>query len=274
MGTRINEYPNATALAGSDRFIVDGAAGTRSSLASEMLFDLIDASGVGVMHRSVYRGKNLGDTITNAQYAQIKAGMFLDLFVGDYWVVNGVNYRIVDLDYYYGSTSTPKHHAVIMPDTAMTNGPMNTTATNSTGIYNSAWFKSTRGALETRISTIFPSRTMPLTTYISSAVDSAGNIIGNTPISGMANLPHETQIYGSRLIGAQTSGASSHIDERSQFAGMLLNPSLQLDLSTTYTWLADPVKTSYFAAVWNSPGMADAASAETTQGFRPYFLVG
>ena len=34
-------------------------------------------------HNSVYRGKYLGSSVTAEQYAQISAGTFDDLFIGD-----------------------------------------------------------------------------------------------------------------------------------------------------------------------------------------------
>ena len=36
-------------------------------------------------HKALYRGKNLGNTLTNAQSAAIRAGTFEDLYPGDYW---------------------------------------------------------------------------------------------------------------------------------------------------------------------------------------------
>ena len=49
-------------------------------------------------HNAVYRGKFLGNTVTAAQYAAIKAGTFDDLYIGDYWTIGGVNYRIAAFD--------------------------------------------------------------------------------------------------------------------------------------------------------------------------------
>ena len=51
-------------------------------------------------HNAIYRGKNLGTSVTTAQYNAIKAGTFDDLYIGDYWVINGVTWRIAAFDYY------------------------------------------------------------------------------------------------------------------------------------------------------------------------------
>ena len=45
-------------------------------------------------HNSIYRGKFLGNSVTNLQYQALKDGTFTDLFIGDYWTIGDVNYRI------------------------------------------------------------------------------------------------------------------------------------------------------------------------------------
>ena len=43
-------------------------------------------------HNAIYRGKYLGTAVTDEQYAAIAAGTFDDLYIGDYWKINGVNW--------------------------------------------------------------------------------------------------------------------------------------------------------------------------------------
>ena len=85
------------------------------------------ADGAGA-HNSIYRGKNLGTSVTAEQYKAISNGTFAGLYVGDYWVISGVTYRIAGFDYYLhnGDTDTTKHHAVIVPDENMGSAQMNT----------------------------------------------------------------------------------------------------------------------------------------------------
>ena len=45
-------------------------------------------------HNSLFRGKSLGTSVTAAQWAAIGAGTFDDLFIGDYWTINGIVWRI------------------------------------------------------------------------------------------------------------------------------------------------------------------------------------
>lgn len=49
------------------------------------------------MHRNIFRGKSLGESITAEQLEVIRDGSFRDLYVGDYWEINGTKYRIADI---------------------------------------------------------------------------------------------------------------------------------------------------------------------------------
>ena len=95
--------------------------------------DIIHNAG---FHNSIYRGKNLGSSVTAAQWAAIDAGTFEDLFIGDYWTINGVTWRIAAFDYWYnyGDTACTTHHIVIVPDTYLVSRQMNSTDV-TTGAY-------------------------------------------------------------------------------------------------------------------------------------------
>lgn len=69
----------------------------------------------GNSHKFLPRGRNLGSVITDAQWQAISSGSFDDLFIGDYWVINGKTYIIVDINYYLGFSTFPnKNHLVLM----------------------------------------------------------------------------------------------------------------------------------------------------------------
>jgi hypothetical protein len=70
-------------------------------------------------HNGGIRGNNLGSSFTAEQKAAIAAGTFDDIYVGDYWEINGRKYYIIDIDYYLGygyPTLTTNHHVVVYPD--------------------------------------------------------------------------------------------------------------------------------------------------------------
>ena len=84
------------------------------------LYDKLSNSTAG-FHNSIYRGEYLGDGVTYEQWQAISSGTFDDLFIGDYWTYNNVNYRIAGFDYYLntGDTICTDHHVVIVPDTCL-----------------------------------------------------------------------------------------------------------------------------------------------------------
>lgn len=67
-------------------------------------------------HNSIYRGKNLGSQVTDKQYAEIAAGTFNDLYLGDYWIFNDKKYVIVGFNYLDSS----ENHVAIVSDSLYT----------------------------------------------------------------------------------------------------------------------------------------------------------
>lgn len=72
-------------------------------------------------HNSIYRGKNLGTSFTSSQSTVITNGTFKDIFVGDYWNINGRKYMVAGCDCAYrcGDNINLGHHVVIVPDTTL-----------------------------------------------------------------------------------------------------------------------------------------------------------
>ena len=78
----------------------------------------------GVAHNTLYRGKYLGTSVTATQYTAISAGTFEDLYIGDYWTIGGVNYRIAAFDYYWncGYLHPPAYQsdAIVISNSSLT----------------------------------------------------------------------------------------------------------------------------------------------------------
>ena len=93
--------------------VKNGYAGTESEWLSSLIgageWDTLNArtnflaecTNPGHLHNCLFRGKNLGTAFTAAQSAAIQNGTFEDLYLGDYWVINGRTYRIVSINYLY-----------------------------------------------------------------------------------------------------------------------------------------------------------------------------
>lgn len=84
--------------------------------------ELLSVENGAGFHNSVYRGKNLGSTLTSEQKLAIKNGTFKDLYIGDYWEsdkANKIKFRIAGFNYWKcegNVNNRPKNHVAIVAD--------------------------------------------------------------------------------------------------------------------------------------------------------------
>lgn len=224
-------------------------------------------------HNCIYRGKNLGTSVTAEQYAAISSGKFTDLYIGDYWVIKGVTYRIAAFDYYYncGDTNFTKHHVVIVPDTSLYKAQMNTSNVTTGGYTGSAMYKSNLAQAKTTIKAAFGSaHVLTKRELLTNAVN------GNTP-SGWAwfdsdvELMNEVQAYGSVAWGAHDGNGYNVASGDGQFPLFMFDRT-KLHNREDY-WLRDVSSATYFSGVSYNGG-ANANDASFSYGVRPAFCIG
>lgn len=224
-------------------------------------------------HNCIYRGKNLGTSVTAEQYTAISSGKFTDLYIGDYWVINGVTYRIAAFDYYYncGDTNFTKHHVVIVPDTSLYKAQMNTSNVTTGGYTGSAMYKSNLAQAKTTIKAAFGSaHVLTKRELLTNAVN------GNTP-SGWAwfdsdvELMNEVQAYGSVAWGAHDGNGYNVASGDGQFPLFMFDRT-KLHNREDY-WLRDVASATVFSLV-SSGGNASAGNASDSIGVRPAFCIG
>lgn len=224
-------------------------------------------------HNCIYRGKNLGTSVTAEQYAAISSGKFTDLYIGDYWVIKGVTYRIAAFDYYYncGDTNFTKHHVVIVPDTSLYKAQMNTSNVTTGGYTGSAMYKSNLAQAKTTIKAAFGSaHVLTKRELLTNAVN------GNTP-SGWAwfdsdvELMNEVQVYGSVAWGAHDGNGYNVASGDGQFPLFMFDRT-KLHNREDY-WLRDVASATDFSRVGNY-GSAIYDAASNSLGVRPAFCIG
>lgn len=224
-------------------------------------------------HNCIYRGKNLGTSVTAEQYAAISSGKFTDLYIGDYWVIKGVTYRIAAFDYYYncGDTNFTKHHVVIVPDTSLYKAQMNTSNVTTGGYTGSAMYKSNLAQAKTTIKAAFGSaHVLTKRELLTNAVN------GNTP-SGWAwfdsdvELMNEVQAYGSVAWGAHDGNGYNVASGDGQFPLFMFDRT-KLHNREDY-WLRDVSSATNFSLVGNA-GVAYTYYASSSFGVRPAFCIG
>lgn len=235
-------------------------------------------------HNAIYRGKSLGSTVTTAQYAAIKAGTFDDLYIGDYWTIGGVNYRIAAFDYYLnsGDTSCNTHHVVIVPDTCLYNAQMHNTssggwesgAANTTagGYVGSDMYKSNLEQAKTTIKSAFSGHVLKHRIYLTNAVAN-GRASGGAWCDSEVDLMCEQMVYGSGIFSPVSDGSNVPVNyrvEKSQLPLFQHEPSRICNRATW--WLRDVITASSFASV-DGNGGASCDDASNSLGVRPAFCI-
>lgn len=227
-------------------------------------------------HNSIYRGKNLGTTVTEEQWEAISSGTFTDLYIGDYWVIGGVNWRIAAFDYYLncGDTSFTKHHAVIVPDTCLYSAQMNTTNVTTGAYKGSAMYTANLTQAKSTINSAFgSSHVLSHRIYLSNAT-SNGRASAGEWTDSTVDLMCEHMVYGSGIFSPVSDGSNvpnNYRVEKGQLPLFALEPSRICNRDTW--WLRDVITAATFASVSYS-GNADYRGASGSLGVRPAFCIG
>lgn len=226
-------------------------------------------------HNAVYRGKALGSSVTTAQYAAIKAGTFDDLYIGDYWTISGVNYRIAAFDYFLnsgGGQACTDHHIVIVPDTSLYSAPMNSTNTTTGGYVGSAMYTANLQQAKSTIKSSFSGHVLKHRIYLTNAVAN-GSASGGAWCDSEVDLMCEQMVYGSGIFSPVSGGSNAPENyrvEKSQLPLFQHEPSRICNRDDW--WLRDVITASFFASVTGNGGaLYDGAS--NSIGVRPAFCI-
>lgn len=227
-------------------------------------------------HNSIYRGKNLGTTVTEEQWEAISSGTFTDLYIGDYWVIGGVNWRIAAFDYYLncGDTSFTKHHAVIVPDTCLYSAQMNTTNVTTGAYKGSAMYTANLTQAKSTINSAFgSSHVLSHRIYLSNAT-SNGRASAGEWTDSTVDLMCEHMVYGSGIFSPVSDGSNvpnNYRVEKGQLPLFALEPSRICNRDTW--WLRDVITAAHCAGV-SYDGCAGYGNASYSNGVRPAFCIG
>lgn len=233
--------------------------------------DFLNTGNAG-FHNSIYRGKSLGTAVTDAQWSAISAGTFDDMFIGDYWTINGMRWVIAHFDYYYniGDTNFGTHHVCVVPYTNLYNHVMNTTNTTEGGYEGSNM--RTEGlaqAIQTVKNAFGEAHLKSHRLYLCNAVTDGVETGGEWTDSPGVELMTEIQVYGTKI-----RALANHIAtvDKEQLALFALEPK-ELNRRLNY-WLQDAVSSAYFAAVY-AYGIAGGYYASyAAHGVRPLSIIG
>lgn len=252
------------------------------------VFEMMDK--IPEMHRNIFRGKNLGNAIDYNQLSEISAGTFHDLWVGDYWNLGGVKWRIVDIDYWQDLT---EHHVLVMPDdplselSGLQEGTIPMGAGDSIAGYDGSILLSILNNNREYFLNLFEHHifTRSGVKYPKLEGEVWKNVESTYTDALAVDTPTDIMMFGcsmftndnSKLLSTQWEGVS-YVQETSQLALMKLDP--KKTKSTRNYWLRNFIYTheNEMSALYvTNEGFAaidTATSATALHGVRPIVAIG
>ncbi|MCD8159447.1 MAG: hypothetical protein LUD77_11370 [Clostridiales bacterium] len=268
--SKITAYTAATRFDSGDKLLKDGTNGTKIITAANAAVEFAGLVS-SINHRNVYRGKSLGSTITDDQKTAISEGTFDDLFIGDYWTINSLRYRIADMDYWYntGASMPRTHHLVIVPDSLGITAVMNSSSVTDGGYVGSEMYTTTSPSVYESLYEVFGDSIFAHEEYLTNAVTS-GYPSGAAWYDSQVELMNEIMVFGCLISAASNTGTgiASHTVDKQQLSLFRLNP-LMMNIRVGY-WLRDVVSSKNFAIAYGS-GSAGYDVASNSYEVRPVF---
>lgn len=230
------------------------------------------------MHRMIFRGKNLGGVLTETQKRAIADGTFEDLWLGDYWVINGITWRIADIDYWLNTGNAyvfSKHHLVIMPDVNLgAFKKMNLTNTTEGGYVGSLMYTSNMDDAKTICREAFGDNVLTHQDMFCTQVTD-GRPTGYIWKDASIELPTEVMLYGCSHFGVMNDGVHipmKYAIDKSQLS--LFNVAPKFITTRQIYWLQDILSGEAFAAVDHFGNTSRHWAAVDYSGIRPVFAIG
>lgn len=227
-------------------------------------------------HNAIFRGKYLGDHVTDEQWAAIKNGTFEGLYIGDYWTINGVDYVIAAFNYYLNTCWSPTvtaNHVTIVPRKNMYTHVMNDTNVTTGAYVGSKMYSSGLNSAKTTIANAFGSaHILTIRQFFQNGVTDNYET-SQEWYDASVWLMSEFNVYGALVwknAYAGTNWRCNYTIDNSQY------PVFAYDKTMIHThedyWLRDVAASGNFAYV-SSDGHCSYCSASDSRGVRPAFNI-
>ena len=245
-------------------------------------------SGAGY-HNSIFVDEDITSLYESGElYTRISNGTFDGLFVGMHFTAQydgkPVVFRIAGFDIYLnnGDTALTRHHAVIVPDSALCNAQMNASNTTEGAYYGSKMRNETilgSGGVDEKLTATFGSHLLSFRELLSNTMD-PNSVSGGYPgykgassnwawYDSKSDLMSEVEVYGSAICGSSFFDVGS---AKAQLPLFALAPHL-INPGRFFWWLRAVVGSADFAGVYYGGGAAHSG-ASSPFGVRPRFLIG
>ena len=227
-------------------------------------------------HNAIFRGRYLGDHVTDEQWAAIKNGTFEGLYIGDYWTINGVDYVIAAFNYYLNTCWSPTvtaNHVTIVPRKNMYTHVMNDTNVTTGAYVGSKMYSSGLNSAKTTIANAFGSAHILTIRQLFQNGVTDNYETSQEWYDASVWLMSEFNVYGALVwknAYAGTNWRCNYTIDNSQY------PVFAYDKTMIHThedyWLRDVAYSGSFAFV-DSYGNCGCHGASHSLGVRPAFNI-
>lgn len=240
-------------------------------------------------HNNIFRGANLG-ALTSTHIANIQNGSFHDMFIGDYFSINGSNYVIAGINtkHLHGDNAPLGNHLLLMPDRfskledgtlmrsdAKTTHYMNDTNTTEGGFANTKLYKTYMPSIQKKLESDFGSNLLTFREVVSTHVDASGAPDQAEWRDAKVGIPNEVMIYGTTLVGNNKNSAWYNVgDDDMQLPLFRLNPEESNNHRDYSFWLRDIHSASEFVYASTDGSAYWLTASDAWKGVRAFFLIG
>lgn len=275
---KFDAYPQADSVLPDDLLITDGTRGTKTVRASEAIYKFLEP--IPQMHKTIWRGKNLGSRYTTAQQAAVANGTLTDIWLGDYWMADGIKWTIVDFEAANQTMQDlPATYLTIMPDQSIGQAEMLTSA-GAVAMQDTHIYKNLDGWCLYKFEAIFgAAHILEHLVSFEGAWQSGrwedmrvNGPTGYTRINKKIVLPTEIDWFGSRLVTAKVNEQwSSQTTSTRQFAAFRMGWTPKLP-ATVGIWLHGQASGNYYVCVRKNEGEI-MSNYGVRHGLCPYVFV-
>ena len=240
-------------------------------------------------HNNIFRGWNLG-ALDSTHIANIQNGNFHDLFIGDYFSINGSNYVIAGINtkHLHGDTELSNNHLLLMPDrfSKLDNGTlmagdgktthyMNDTDTTAGGFANTKLYKTYIPSIQRKLEADFGSHLLNFRDIVSTHVDGSGAPDQGVWRDAKVGIPNEVMVYGSVLNGNNKNGSWYNVgDDNTQLPLFRLDPDELTNHRDSGFWLRDIHSASEFVRAYDNGNAYWTGASDAWCSVRAFFLIG
>ena len=271
---QVNNAQKAATALNEGKLSLSGGTMTGPMILPGSLTALGYANNAGNRNAMPPRDRSLG-TPTTEHFEMIASDKYNELFLGDYWTVDGVDWVIGDFKFWYntGDTACTKPHVAAFPRNNLYSYKFNPTNTTEGGYVGSDMYKNGLTQAKQMVTAAFGSAHILNHRELLVNAITNGKPTGTDWHDSTVDLMNENMVYGGRQFSPMPDGATepgntcrNYTVDKIQLSLFRYEPWMICNRG--WYWLRDVVSATSFASA-NSYGAADCAGAINALGVRP-----